>query len=514
MDTDRSRITLGQVSADLLMVGTPAASDLHRRRMERLIREALPERLGRRLEERLEGWSGVVRMGRLELELDVAVQDLAGSDLAETWAGAVAAALERELARGAGANLVRFDSAGDYLAAYVVERLTGRRSPPWVFPDFAPLRHLSPEDAAAELLSARPGHLPALAHRLGSELGAGVFALRLGEERARRTLEAAAHPASPSGVDPVDVAHLLGDAPPPSAPPHVAALSLLLQRWGGSRATYPGAAAALFLAGVLGELGESGSPTQSPGGPVGEEGASARPASSPGTPHLNRLRRTPQGRGVLARLRREAATEVPPASIEGTEPPPPSSPSPLEAAEPAPVTAKAPDRADVPSRALRSAFAGLALALPVIRALDLHAHLGPTRLRALLLALVESDLRPLLRTEGTLAILVPEEEAEGTRAMRVPEEEAEAAVPAEEDALLVGEHLAQRLYGLTRSSLPYLRDQFIQRPGWIHLSEAELHIHLDPVPLAVVLRMSGQLGGRGTLPWAGDRELRITMGEP
>ncbi|TVR60027.1 MAG: hypothetical protein EA422_14470 [Gemmatimonadales bacterium] len=540
-----TRITLGRISADLLVAGTPAAGALLRRRMDRLAREALPERLARRLDETLQGWDGIVRIGELEVELDARMEDLPGGALAEGWARAVATALERELSRGPSANLVRFDSAGGYLAAYVVERLSGRRRPPWVFADFAPLGHLSPEDAATELLSARPGHLQTLARALGREMRAETFARRLGEGRARRLLEAAAGPVSPSAADPDRLARLVGDGPPPDAPPSVAALTLLMEWW---RRAEPAdreaeAGAALLLAGALDELEGADSPGEAGETPAGEGASRDRAGRSSGTPCLDRLRRTSQGRGVLAHLLGREPAPLPPSPEPNGGGELPDSPPAVDPSRPdAPETAsphQAPlDRAPAPLRALRTAFAGLALALPVIRALDLHLHLDPAQIRVLLRSLLDDDSGPLLRAEGLLPVLVPD--TAGT-AVGVDEAPApavpwpsladtllvgldpdrkegirgalESSGPAHAYALLVAGHLAQRLYGLTRSSPSYLRAQFLERSGWVQSTETELHVHLDSLPLAVVLRMSGQLGDRGALPWAGDRRLRITVGE-
>lgn len=536
------RLTLGEVATDILVVGQPAGGALLRRRLERLVREVLPQRLGARLDHRLQGLEGVVRIGRLEVEVDAHLREFTGGALVEAWARAVADALERELTSGAGGNLVHFESTGDYLAAYVVDRFSGRRRPPWVFAELAPLGHLAAEDAAAELLAARPMHLPALARQLIGGPGVAGFALALGESRARRVLEAAAGVAFPAAPDLMALETLLAHPRPSAATPHVAGLICLLHHHGvGSGETLDRMGpAALFLAGALVELRGSR-------GDGGSEDSHSWPGASTSFPiHLDALTHSLHGRRILERLRGSVGGPVPESSpgeaaLDST----PSAPSPPPADLRTPTRPRGVKRESEPTSppppppvtgALRYTFAGLALALPVVRALDLHAHLGPARLRLCLTALVESQSRPLLTAEGLLILFIPpDDEGEGDSSVEVDrpwpsllsqhrmgldaghlgevEEALMARSEAQAYASLLAGHLAHRLYGLSRSSLPYLRREFLQRAGWVQLTDTEIHVHLDPVPLAVVLRLSGQLGDRGTLPWAGERRLRITAGE-
>ena len=72
---------------------------------------------------------------------------------------------------------------------------------------------------------------------------------------------------------------------------------------------------------------------------------------------------------------------------------------------------------------------------------------------------------------------------------------------------------AERLPGFRKSSPAYLQKNFIRRPGSIEKSPGRLHAALAPMPMDVVLRMSGILDGEITVPWLDQTRLTFRLQE-
>ena len=70
---------------------------------------------------------------------------------------------------------------------------------------------------------------------------------------------------------------------------------------------------------------------------------------------------------------------------------------------------------------------------------------------------------------------------------------------------------AAGLSGLQTSSRSYLRQQFLERPGRIDVSEDTVHVTLRGMPLAIVLEMGGLTGDRGPVAHLADRRLILTL---
>ena len=61
------------------------------------------------------------------------------------------------------------------------------------------------------------------------------------------------------------------------------------------------------------------------------------------------------------------------------------------------------------------------------------------------------------------------------------------------------------------SSVPYLLDQFIRRPGWISVRPDSTVIELASRPLDIVVQMSGYATEIEGVPWLGGRHIQYTM---
>ena len=70
---------------------------------------------------------------------------------------------------------------------------------------------------------------------------------------------------------------------------------------------------------------------------------------------------------------------------------------------------------------------------------------------------------------------------------------------------------ARWLRNFGESSIPYLLDQFIRRPGSIWVTSTEIVVTLDRRPLDIVLEMAGYLGKIERVSWLGDRRVRFRL---
>jgi hypothetical protein len=68
---------------------------------------------------------------------------------------------------------------------------------------------------------------------------------------------------------------------------------------------------------------------------------------------------------------------------------------------------------------------------------------------------------------------------------------------------------ARWIPGLSASSVPFLLEKFIRRPGRIFLYQERIEIHLAPGPLDSILKMAGYLADSSSIPWMGNRFLRF-----
>jgi hypothetical protein len=64
---------------------------------------------------------------------------------------------------------------------------------------------------------------------------------------------------------------------------------------------------------------------------------------------------------------------------------------------------------------------------------------------------------------------------------------------------------ARWLRQFSDSSIPYLLEQFIRRPGRLYPGETGLWVELEPRPLDIVVELAGYMAPLEGVPWLGGR---------
>jgi hypothetical protein len=489
------------------------------REVGRAVRELLPAAAARALEPLLGSRDGVLRIDRIALTLRLGRVEISALRLADLLAREIARAVaERALGASTvpriGAGLAHWPDHDSFAAAYVAHRLGLAPAPDWAFPDFRPLAHLAPHEAALELMAARPAILAALARLVG----------------------VAAAPALASSL------------------PERGAALLIEQLVTGRPAELP-AGAVVELAAMIASLS-----SRIESGPANAAIAAAAAAlSARGAPEAEGVRQVV----MLARLavalaalrdatlaiwgRAPGATDLAPEALVHLPQPArrlaQAALAPLTQAEPvravlARLLDRAHRRADAADRAatraaeaaaaprvIASRIAGIGLLMPAVLAHGLPERLSPAALSRTLAAALGPEAEAATRLDPLLAGLAPFDPRdpdhsfppvpEALRAM-VPETRRDGAAEGEGAAgwaACLIHSFAAGLGGFEASSLHYLRRQFLARPGTLHIAQDRLTLVLDPLPLGVLLRLSGFHGWTGRLPQAQDALLRIEVRE-
>ena len=155
--------------------------------------------------------------------------------------------------------------------------------------------------------------------------------------------------------------------------------------------------------------------------------------------------------------------------------------------------------------------AALVLLLPVLLGLRLHQYYAASSLRLALLQAVEPELDSCA-AHGWLLQLLPDHSCAANDSAELPPLWRQGLSVSEQQHLaqlsgspqlsaLLLRHFANRLSGLQRSSLSYLRQQFLQGGGVISLHDDRISVRLNPIALAIVLQMAGLADWCDSLPW-------------
>jgi hypothetical protein len=497
-------LTLGSVEARCQFVGPAADAFAAERRLERVAREGLPDALAAAVTQVFGARDGVIRIDRIELDLTMSREMFESSALARLWADRIGTALAATLQRSNEANIACFASHAEFAGAYLEHRFGVARHASFAFADFAPLAHVAPETAAAELLAARPEILVALARSGAGRGDPAWLARRLGPVLSARILDRVAP--SPAVADAAAarlVRRLIAHAPPgwSSLAGSASALALLL---GGLAEPSLDEAAALDTLAPLARAVAAAAHLASvaPGqiDLLEAENADALEflALSPGQRREATFARTlfagRAGRRVAAAVHSGLGTRrhwEPETSAQS------GSRSKRSAAARRPT--------------LDSPFAGFALLLPTLRRLEIDTLLSPGQARALTFAALDPPDRIAPHAEALADLLLPLPiEPEPPPWPRVVPDD-----PASDTATAWAAHLlsafADRLPGLHGSSASYLRRQFLHVSGMLELEPERLVVRLLRPPLAIVLTIAGMTGEQGPLPWRRERELMILM---
>jgi hypothetical protein len=178
-----------------------------------------------------------------------------------------------------------------------------------------------------------------------------------------------------------------------------------------------------------------------------------------------------------------------------------------------------------PAHAITSRIAGIGLLMPTALAYGLPERLSRAAFNRTLAAVLGAEAAGAARLDPLLAALAPFNPRErddtyppvpaNLRSM-VPASRREGETEEEGAAgwaacLIYG--FAAGLRGFEASSLGYLRRQFLARPGTLHVGERRFTLAIEPLPLGILLRLSGLHGWTGRLPQALDAMLRIEIRE-
>lgn len=174
-----------------------------------------------------------------------------------------------------------------------------------------------------------------------------------------------------------------------------------------------------------------------------------------------------------------------------------------------------------------SPVAGLSLLLPYIARDNLTEILSPQHLKSILISTLSeakqgfAGLDPLIDLMTTYS-WQNEVSDENRKMPAIPDMLLELLpvqidVPIRESETIhqwrnyVLKRLATNLTSLQHSSASYLQSQFLEVPGIVSISSDKISIELGAVPLGIVLQISGLIGDRGTIPFLGNRKLTIHL---
>lgn len=495
-------LAIERFETHLALVGLREDAARLEQEVGRAVRDLLPAAIGRMLAPLLGERAGVLRINRIAVALRLGRGDAAPAQLADRLAREIALAVaDRAAEAGAtveGEGLAFWPDHISFAAAYLAHRLRLAPGPDWAFAEFHALRELAPHEAAVELIAARPAILAALARRLG--VGAApALAARLPEATAaglvRRLLDGVT-----GGVadDAAGLAAMVAAVPAGAAAmPGRAAIEVAATACGDGVAAEDEAvrlivqqarlavALAVLRAAVLRIWGRE---------PVAADLTADAAVHLP-DPARGLLREavlpvagTTQARDALIRAavgmpRRDAA----PVAAQSNKSTP----------------------AAVPARVITSRLAGIGLLLPTLLAFRLPALLSPAALHWLLVAAADPRDAAAARQDPLLAALAPFDPRDEVAFPPLPDalrslvptpwrEELGEGAAAWAAGVMHG--FAADLRGLEGSSPAYLRRQFLMRPGALHVESDRLALVLDPLPLGIMLRLSGPHGWSGALP--------------
>ncbi len=508
------RLAIGEMRMDCTALAWSEEQSALRGLLDRVTSTALPGTLPAALDPVLDGIEGVVRLRRLQLDVDYfGPSDEAA--LAHSLAMRIAAALRDALPCPTGDTLQRWPDQATYLAAYIERRLALDRNPApaWAFEEFATLDHLPPERAAAEMVREFPEILVSLARNANRESHPNRFALALDEASASALVDALLVNLAPplATIDALSTALHLMDTNLrllAVAGPARAALSLTLIML--ARTDEPPLNEALGVATLAAAVLHLQDHNEIRG-PVSQSTVTPSAAYPQGwrllSPTVTAL--------VKKHLSNPHFVERVGDILPTDQPSPPA-----HQISDSTVTDRVPVH-------LHSPVAGVGLLLPVITEFRVPDYLGPRHLHAAILSTLGTDEQALALTDPLFAALFPLDHQpldQGKSAEPTPPvpDPMKTLVAPETLPLLTGDGanpwgdltlaaFATRLPGLKTSSRGYLQAQFLHTAGRLTITPQTLDLTLQGPDLAIVLKMAGLNGVQRKLPHLGNRLLTITL---
>lgn len=542
-------IDIADATIDTRLIGQASESGRLDRRLRAMLADEVLPAVAAELDGGLDS-EAIVCVPELPMELRLSLAEVYSADGARRWSSRLAELISKRIARAE--NVWRFENRWHFLAVWLRVRLGLERTPGGVFTGLGALELLTPVQAVAEALAQWPEIWRWLAAgRADSpDAMARAIAAHGGESAWRQVLVAAlrAHRGNsqvamaPEWLAPIrgfagSSASIATTAPSDPRAEHLAGQALRLALATGAelgpaaprlglllalvQRAFPempdAAAASDWLAGSRQPLSELATKLRQ----AAEELLEALAAENDGPEILVALARI-----VSGHARRESPNPSP--TPEDSEPAVPPDSAPVDEPE-------ANDTGRAEEREYASPLAGLALLLPMLA----ENRIGlafPSRLRwrALLELAAEG---PVDRPEQDLLLMAisgvdhdvesPGEPPPNARASERPNEldllfvpeprraDVQAAEPgAPRLAAWLEARFAASLPGLSGSSRAFLCQQFLHRPGRLRIGENRILLELDPLPLAVVLRLAGLVGEDCCrLDWLQRRRFDIRMAE-
>ena len=509
-------LAIGTMKTACKMVAYPEAVPPLRARMDRAVEGPFQALLSKYLELVLGDRDGVIRIRELKLDLFHS-GEWDETVLARLIASKLAAALASLLDSSPEALRIWPDHDA-YMASFIEFKLGLAHEPDWAFPEFAPLRFLSPEQAAAEVLKSRPSVFAALAangrrvgnpHRVASRLGtptaADVVSAWVQMPNVLAQLVA-------SSFDDAELANLVLTNAAISEPDmHRRILILIAEEiasTGNTNLPKPVAmsVAVVALAALMSDKAFGTVHIAALSSAIAGFPATALPLPEAVAAFLKRIAAHTAGTAFLDKLER-AFSKIAMRDAAGHKG----------------KVAKAKPKSQA-NRTLHSHFAGFALLIPDIVRLGMHRHLGQNGLRQTILGLAEPEMRQRLEMDLLLLALFPEDNTGSDLEFPPVPLTAIANIAPESRSLLTGREgadgwgdlliasFASRLPGLRASSRGYLIRQFLAVPGRGDITDDAIVVTFDGPALAIVLKMAGLSGDQIPVPFAGNRLLILKLG--
>jgi len=513
-------LTIRRFSTRLGYTGAADDGAALQRSLAALIRERLPIALQRVLDPALAHREGVLRIRQIRLSLNLLREDCGVEQLAAQLAGQLSQQLLQAAGRpGNPGDVAWWPDHAHFAAAYLSHRLGLRPEPDWAFGDFQALDYLDTQQALCELTAARPAILAALARLRGLDSPTRLVD-RIGESMAQTLMSAvlSRHNAADVLADFERLRQLLDALPADRHDrPASAALSAALL-WLASDVKHDSeviiaVVAQARLASVLRAVDAHcrhtlGRPLQSEDLLPGALLELPPTLAAFAVPVLAEPTASAANRRHLAHWL-ASVSERADASADARDTGP---------------RQRDKRQAALPhERLLRSRLAGVGLLLPAALQHELPTLLSAAALHRVLVAALAADEREAARLDPLIAELAPFDPRQDEPSFPPVPELLRAVVPDSLKATVATREgavgwasclvhaFAAGLPGFENSSLAYLRQQFLARPGTLQIRSSRMELRLDAMPLSIVLRMAGLHGWSRPLPHAGNRALKLLI---
>jgi uncharacterized membrane protein len=508
-------LAIGTMKTACKVVAYPQAVPPLRTRMERAVEGPFPAFFAKAVEPVLEGRQGVIRIRNIAINVNHS-GDWDESVLAQLLASKLATALANLLESSPEAVRIWPDHDA-YMASFVEHKLGLAHEPEWAFPEFAALRLLSPEQAAAEVLKSRPSVMIALAangrrvgntHRIASRLGMATAADIVSAWVQSGGIEAPFASFNFDETETTGLIHTNAAIGEPDLPRRI--LKLIAEM--AKESTHADMAKLVVMSVAVAAMVALA--TDQTFGLVNRGALISAIASLP-------VSDLPVPKAVAVFLKRVAAQAEGTAFLNTVE----AKVSRIVLRDKHGAPGKSARRkAKAPSlQTLHSAFAGFVLLLPDMVRLGMHRLVSQRGLRESILAVVDPDMRHHLETDALLLALFPEYDDRTQDIPPVPQS-ALASIAPESRSLVTGREgaegwgdlllasFASRLPGLRASSRGYLIRQFLAVPGRADITGEAIAVSLEGPALAIVLKMAGLSGDQTPIPFFANRLLIIKLG--